>query len=100
MDEFDLSRWSEGIVPAAEGARAAALARQETLTKPSGALGRHEDVSVWLAGVTGQCPPPPIQSPALAIFAGDHGVARTSCSQPKCRGRHPQRPEDSQSSSP
>ena len=29
MDEFDLSRWSEGIVPADEGARAAALARQE-----------------------------------------------------------------------
>ena len=35
-------------------------------------------MSVWLSGVTGQCPPPPIQRPALAIFAGDHGVARTA----------------------
>jgi nicotinate-nucleotide--dimethylbenzimidazole phosphoribosyltransferase len=78
MDEFDLSRWSEGIVPADQEARAAALARQETLTKPSGALGRLEDVSVWLAGVTGRCPPPPIERPALAIFAGDHAVARTA----------------------
>ena len=78
MDEFDLSRWSEGILPTDQDARAAALARQETLTKPSGALGRLEDVSVWLAGVCGQCPPPPIERPALAIFAGDHGVARTA----------------------
>ena len=78
MDDLDLSRWSEAIVPTDDGARAAALARQEQLTKPSGALGRLEDVSVWLAGVTGQCPPPPIRNPALAIFAGDHGVARTA----------------------
>ena len=78
MDELDLTRWSEGIVPADQEARAAALARQETLTKPTGSLGRLEDVSVWLAGVSGQCPPPPIEHPALAIFAGDHGVARTA----------------------
>ena len=78
MDDLDLSRWSEAIVPVDEGARAAALARQEQLTKPSGSLGRLEEVSVWLAGVTGQCPPPPIMRPALAIFAGDHGVARTA----------------------
>ena len=78
MDDLDLSRWSEAIVPVDDGARAAALARQEQLTKPSGSLGRLEEVSVWLAGVTGQCPPPPIMRPALAIFAGDHGVARTA----------------------
>jgi nicotinate-nucleotide--dimethylbenzimidazole phosphoribosyltransferase len=28
--------------------------------------------------VTGHCPPLPITRPALAIFAGDHGVARTA----------------------
>ena len=33
---------------------------------------------MWLSGVTGKCPPPPIARPALAIFAGDHGVARTA----------------------
>jgi len=77
-DDFDLSRWRDTIVQPDQGARADALARQEQLTKPSGALGRLEDVSVWLAGVTGRCPPPPITHPALAIFAGDHGVARTA----------------------
>lgn len=78
MDDFDLSRWTEAIVPADQEARAAALIRQEQLTKPSGSLGRLEEVSVWLSGVTGQCPPPPIRHPALAIFAGDHAVARTA----------------------
>ncbi len=78
MDQFDLSRWSEGIVAPDARARTEALARQEQLTKPSGALGRLEEVSVWLAGVTGQCPPLAIEHPALAIFAGDHGVARTA----------------------
>ncbi|HYN57452.1 MAG TPA: nicotinate-nucleotide--dimethylbenzimidazole phosphoribosyltransferase [Motilibacterales bacterium] len=77
-DEFDLNRWREAIVPVDGAARTAALERQEQLTKPSGALGRLEETSVWLAGVTGQCPPPPIRHPALAIFAGDHGVARTA----------------------
>jgi nicotinate-nucleotide--dimethylbenzimidazole phosphoribosyltransferase len=77
-DQFDLTRWREAIVPIDAEARTAALARQEQLTKPSGALGRLEEVSVWLSGVTGQCPPPPIRQPTLAIFAGDHGVARTA----------------------
>jgi nicotinate-nucleotide--dimethylbenzimidazole phosphoribosyltransferase len=77
-DELDLTRWTEGIVPPDDRARAAARARQEQLTKPSGALGRLEELSIWLAGVTGQCPPPPIAAPALAIFAGDHGIARTA----------------------
>jgi len=77
-DDFDLSRWRDTIVLPDQDARADALARQEQLTKPSGALGRLEDVSVWLAGVTGRCPPPPITHPALAIFAGDHGVAHTA----------------------
>lgn len=78
MDALDLTAWREGITPPDEAARRAARARQDVLTKPRGALGALEDVSVWLAGVTGQCPPPPVAHPALAIFAGDHGVARTA----------------------
>lgn len=77
-DELDLSRWRVAIALPDEAARTAALERQEQLTKPSGSLGRLEAVSVWLSGVTGQCPPPRISNPALAIFAGDHGVARTA----------------------
>ncbi len=55
-----------------------ARARQDQLTKPTGALGRLEDLSVWAAAVQGQCPPQPFQQVQLTIFAGDHGVARTA----------------------
>lgn len=45
------------------------------LATPAGALGRLGEVAVWLAGVQGQCPPPPPQRVHCAVFAGDHGVA-------------------------
>jgi nicotinate-nucleotide--dimethylbenzimidazole phosphoribosyltransferase len=61
-----------------QAAREQAHARQQTLTKPAGALGRLEELSIWLAGVQGICPPHPFRQPAVVIFAGDHGVARTS----------------------
>jgi nicotinate-nucleotide--dimethylbenzimidazole phosphoribosyltransferase len=63
-------------IPALDAAAmTAARARQDTLTKPPGALGRLEDLSVWLAGVQGQCPPTPFRRRRLVLFAGDHGVA-------------------------
>jgi nicotinate-nucleotide--dimethylbenzimidazole phosphoribosyltransferase len=61
-------------------AREQALARQAMLTKPTGALGRLEDVSVWLAGVQGRCPPMRPQRIRVVIFAGDHGVAAAGVS--------------------
>ncbi len=57
----------------AEAARLA-LARQDRLTKPAGALGRLEALSAQLAAVAGTCPPPVPVRPAVAVFAGDHGV--------------------------
>lgn len=54
-----------------------AMERQRTLTKPTGALGKLEDLSVWCAQVQGTCPPGPFQHPALVIIAGDHGIAQT-----------------------
>ena len=78
MDDVELTDWAAAITAPDEAARQAARDRQDALAKPTGALGRLEELSVWLAGVTGQCPPPPIGAPALAIFAGDHGVARTA----------------------
>ena len=56
----------------------AAKQRQETLTKPSGALGKLEDLSAWLCSVQGQCPPRPLDRVRVVIFAGDHGIARTA----------------------
>lgn len=54
-------------------ATAAALTRNSQLTKPPGALGRLEDVAIWLAGWQGT-PMPRILAPQIAIFAGNHGV--------------------------
>lgn len=53
---------------------AQARERQAQLTKPAGALGVLEDVSVQLAGISRCCPPPVPARPAVAVFAGDHGV--------------------------
>jgi len=52
----------------------AARERQGRLTKPAGSLGVLEDVSVQLAGLAGQCPPPLPEPAAVAVFAADHGV--------------------------
>ncbi|MFC9085549.1 nicotinate-nucleotide--dimethylbenzimidazole phosphoribosyltransferase [Nocardiopsis dassonvillei] len=48
--------------------------RQDRMTKPPGSLGFLEEVSVQLAGISGQCPPPIPDPAAVAVFAGDHGV--------------------------
>ena len=55
-----------------------ARARWDSLTKPTGALGRLEGIGTWWASVRGTCPAPPPQRPVLVIFAADHGVARTA----------------------
>jgi nicotinate-nucleotide--dimethylbenzimidazole phosphoribosyltransferase len=62
------------IGPADAAAATAARERQEALTKPSGSLGRLEDVSVQLAGIASQCPPPLPEPAVVAVFAADHGV--------------------------
>ena len=51
-----------------------ALALQDRLTKPKGALGRLESLGAHLAGIAGRCPPPLPSPGAVAVFVGDHGV--------------------------
>jgi len=58
----------------------AARQRQAMLTKPAGALGRLEDLSVWAAAVQGRCPPRPFERVRVVVFAGDHGIARAGVS--------------------
>ena len=55
-------------------AMAAARARQASLTKPMGSLGRLEALSVQLAGIAGR-PLPRVDRKAVVVLAGDHGVA-------------------------
>lgn len=62
------------IGPLDEVAMAAARARQDTLTKPQGSLGRLEEVTIQVAGI--QCQGiPRIQHKTIVTMAADHGVA-------------------------
>ncbi|BBX96923.1 nicotinate-nucleotide--dimethylbenzimidazole phosphoribosyltransferase [Mycobacterium lacus] len=61
-------------------AETAARARQDTLTKPRGSLGRLEELSVWIASCQGRCPPRQFERARVVVFAGDHGVARSGVS--------------------
>ncbi|WP_118135354.1 nicotinate-nucleotide--dimethylbenzimidazole phosphoribosyltransferase [Oceanicella sp. SM1341] len=56
-----------------EAAAAAARARDVTLTKPPGALGRLEELAIWYAGWRG-APLGALERPQVAIFAGNHGI--------------------------
>jgi nicotinate-nucleotide--dimethylbenzimidazole phosphoribosyltransferase len=51
-----------------------AAARQARLTKPAGSLGRLEELSVRLAGMTGRLDPP-LRRAVVFTLAADHGVA-------------------------
>lgn len=52
----------------------AVYARQAVLTKPTGSLGRLEELTIKLAGITAQ-PQPVIKNKVIVVMAGDHGVA-------------------------
>jgi nicotinate-nucleotide--dimethylbenzimidazole phosphoribosyltransferase len=69
-----LARTLASVHPADASSLAAARDRQDRLTKPPGALGVLEDVSIRLSGLAGTCPPPLPEPAAVAVFAADHGV--------------------------
>lgn len=74
-----LSNTIARIAPLDENAMAAARARQDELTKPRGALGRLESLSLHLAGIT-RNPRPRFHHPVLLTLAADHGIARQGVS--------------------
>jgi nicotinate-nucleotide--dimethylbenzimidazole phosphoribosyltransferase len=75
FDSIDAFRALIRDQPALDAAAlAAAQARNAVLTKPPGALGRLEDLALWVAGWQGR-PSPVIAAPQILIFAGNHGVA-------------------------
>ena len=47
----------------------------DSLAKPVGALGRLEELGVWLAACQGCYPPEPLRDVRVVVFAGDHGIA-------------------------
>lgn len=69
----------ERIGPLDAEAMAAAQARQDQLTKPTGSLGQLEALATQIAGITGQARPR-LKQPAVIVMAADHGVTRQGVS--------------------
>ena len=72
-DGIELMEFAD-IAPPDGRTGAAARRRQDLLTKPHGALGRLEDLAVWIASCQGNCPPKQFDRARIVVFAGDHGV--------------------------
>ena len=68
-----LDQTIQAIRPLDAAAMDAARARQNNLTKPPGSLGRLEEISIQVAGITGQARPV-IKEKVVVTCAGDHGV--------------------------
>ena len=69
-----------GSLPGPDRAAGETAARREAqLTKPAGALGRLEELNIWMATWQGKHPPSCVH-PRTAVFAGNHGVAKLGVS--------------------
>jgi nicotinate-nucleotide--dimethylbenzimidazole phosphoribosyltransferase len=76
----DLDALAARIDSPDEAAVEAARARQAMLVKPPGSLGRLEELSAWVAGAQGACPPRDFARARVVLFAGDHGIAAAGVS--------------------
>lgn len=71
---MELQKWIQSVSPLDEDAMAKARERQAQLAKPPGSLGRLEELSVQLAGITGKVHNKIVKR-HLLVFAADNGVA-------------------------
>ncbi|HET8969910.1 MAG TPA: nicotinate-nucleotide--dimethylbenzimidazole phosphoribosyltransferase, partial [Candidatus Nanopelagicales bacterium] len=62
------------IAPPSATVAQRARTRVAALAKPTGALGRLEDLAVWWSSCAGVCPAPPPANVRAVVLAGDHGV--------------------------
>jgi nicotinate-nucleotide--dimethylbenzimidazole phosphoribosyltransferase len=67
------------ITPLDRDAMQAARLRQDALTKPQGSLGRLEELSIQVAGIT-RNPLPRLEHKVALVMAGDHGVVEEGVS--------------------
>lgn len=70
---MNLHDYISAVSPLDDAAMAAARERQAQLAKPPGSLGRLEDLSIQLAGITGRVHNR-IEKKHLLVFAADNGV--------------------------
>lgn len=68
------------ITPPNPAVRREAEQRLAALAKPTGALGRLEELAAWLSACQGVCPPRPVEQIRAVILAGDHGVTADAVS--------------------
>ena len=76
---MDLQTMIASVAPLDEAAMIAARQRQAQLAKPPGSLGRLEDLSVQLAGISGKVNNK-IERKHLLVFAADNGVVEEGVS--------------------
>jgi nicotinate-nucleotide--dimethylbenzimidazole phosphoribosyltransferase len=74
-----LSETIKRITPLSEESMGKARERQNRLTKPKGSLGILEELSIKIAGITGN-DRPKIHNKVVFVFAGDHGVTEEGVS--------------------
>ena len=72
-DELSLRVLVESVLPLDIAAMEATRHRQDMLAKPPGSLGRLEELSVQLAGITGKVVNT-VSGKALLVFCADNGV--------------------------
>ena len=70
---MELQKWILSVSPLEESSMVQARERQAQLAKPPGSLGRLEDLSIQLAGITGRVHNW-IKKKHLLVFAADNGV--------------------------
>ena len=70
---MELTKWLASVEPLKKDTMAAARERQARLAKPPGSLGRLEELSIQLAGITGRVHNQ-MEKKHLLVFAADNGV--------------------------
>ena len=75
-----LDRLAEDIGWPDSDAEAAARVWLAGRAKPADALGRLEELAVWIAGTQGTCPPREPGRVRVVIFAAEHGIAEAGVS--------------------
>ncbi|MCR5808874.1 MAG: nicotinate-nucleotide--dimethylbenzimidazole phosphoribosyltransferase [Clostridiales bacterium] len=73
MTDAELKLFISGVSPAFSEAAAAAVKRQSELAKPPKSLGKLENISIRLAGITGRVKNE-LSKCLVAVFAADNGV--------------------------
>ena len=76
---MELLKWIQRVALPEEAAMAAARERQAQLAKPPGSLGRLEELSIQLAGITGKVTNS-VKRQHLLVFAADNGVVEEGVS--------------------